>query len=52
MLSDIGFEWGCGCPIPGGSQGLVGWGSRQADLLGDNWVTESHRMAQVGRDLL
>jgi len=24
----------CGCPILGGTQGQIGWGSRQSDLLG------------------
>ena len=24
----------CGCPIPGGAQGQVGWGSGQPDLVG------------------
>ena len=24
----------CGCPIPGGAQGQVGWGPGQSDLVG------------------
>jgi len=26
----------CGCPIPGGVQGRVGWGPGQPDLMGSN----------------
>ena len=25
---------GCGCPVPGGVQGQVGWGPGQPDLVG------------------
>ena len=25
---------GCGCPIPGGTQGQVGWGPGQPELVG------------------
>ena len=26
---------GCGCPTPGGVQGVVGWGTEQSDLVLD-----------------
>ena len=26
---------GCGCPVPGGVQGQVGWGPAQSDLILD-----------------
>ena len=26
---------GCGCPVPGGVQGQVGWGPRQPGLVSD-----------------
>ena len=26
--------WSCGCPIPGGAQGRVGWGPGQPELVG------------------
>jgi len=28
-------EGGCGCPVPGGVQGQVGWGPGQPDLVLD-----------------
>jgi len=34
---------GCGCPIPGGAQGQVGWGPGQPELVGG-----SQPMAGVG----
>jgi len=27
----------CGCPIPGGVQGQVGWGPGQPEMLGGNF---------------
>ena len=29
--------WCCGCPIPGGAQGWVGWGPGQPELVGGSW---------------
>ena len=44
FYSDSGKDWyscpeSCGCPIPGGAQGWVGWGPGQPELVGGSQPT-------------
>ena len=41
---------GCGCPMPGGVQGQVGWGPRQPDLVPDVVVGTPAQSRGVGTE--
>jgi len=40
----------CGCPIPGGVQGQIGWASGQSDLVGGKWGVGYWMVPNLGLD--